>query len=290
MAILVNGERIEDQAIQGEAMRLQQSGAGPEAADMATRHLVDQVLMRQEASRRAYAVSPAEIEQGLHRLFMENGGREAFLQRHRLSEADEPMLREHVVISRRIEKLIDDTCANVPAPAAEAVRGYFDGHAAEFVQPLRVRASHVVKRPSGPEDEETFAVLCQVRQRLQAGEDFATVAAECSDCHSETGGDLGFFAKGQMVPGFEAVAFSMQTGEVSPVFVTQFGLHVMQVTDREEPRPLDFAEVEKGLAKRLHEEARDAVFNEYLDQLRAKAKIQTVAAVDPAKPKKKGKK
>jgi parvulin-like peptidyl-prolyl isomerase len=291
MATIVNGERIEDQAIQGEAMRLQQAGAGPDAPEIAERHMIDQVLMRQEAMRRAYTVSPAEVEQGLHKLFVENGGKEAFMQRHHLTEADEPRLREHVVTSRRVEKLVDDTCADVPTPTDEAVRAHFDEHMEEFVKPLRVRASHIVKRPASEDDQETFAAMCEARERLQAGEDFPTLAEEYSDCSSEPGGDLGYFAKGQMVPGFETVAFSMKPGEVSPVFVTQFGMHVMKVFEREDPRALEFAEVEKELGRRLHEEARDAVFTEYLEQLRTKAKIEKISEDEPAKKQgKKGKK
>lgn len=283
MPILVNGERIEDQAIQGETMRLQQSGAGADAAVMAKRHLVEQTLMRQEAKRRGYQVSPAEIEQGLHKLFMNHGGRESFLQRHRLGEADEPMLREHVAANRRIEKLIDEICADVPAPSAEAVRAYYDEHPAEFVQPERVHAAHIVKQPTGPDDETTFATLREVRRRLRAGEDFAALAGEYSDCRSEPGGDLGFFAKGRMVPGFEVVAFSLEPGEISPVFSTQFGLHVLKVFAREEARPLAFAEIEGTLAKRLHDDARDEAFGAYLEQLRAKAKIQDKPAAKAGK-------
>jgi parvulin-like peptidyl-prolyl isomerase len=290
MAILVNGERIEDQAIYGESMRLQQGGAGPDAAKMAEQNVIDQVIMRQEATRRAYTVTPAEIEQGLHKLFVESGGKEAFMQRHRLTEADEPRLREHVVISRRVEKMIDDVCADIPAPTAEAVRAYFDEHPDEFVQPARVRASHIVKRPTSQDDEETFAAMCEARERVLAGEPFAELAAEYSDCSSEPGGDLGFFAKGHMVPGFEAVAFSMKPGEVSPVFVTQFGMHVMKVFEREDPRPLTFEEVEKDLAKRLHEDARDQAFSTYLEGLRKKADIQRADAPKPErKQAKKGK-
>ena len=291
MAIIVNGERIEDQAIQGEAMRLQQAGAGPDAAEIAERHMIDQVLMRQEAMSRAYTVAPAEVEQGLHKLFVENGGKEAFMQRNRLTETDEPRLREHVVTSRRVEKLVDDTCADVPTLTDEAVRAHFDENVEEFVKPLRVRASHIVKRPASEDDQETFAAMCEARERLQAGEDFPTLAEEYSDCSSEPGGDLGYFAKGQMVPGFETVAFSMKPGEVSPVFVTQFGMHVMKVFEREDPRALEFPEVEKELARRLHEEARDKVFTEYLEQLRTKAKIEKISEDEPAKKQaKKGKK
>ena len=274
MAIIVNGERIEDEAIQRECMRMQQAGAGPDADQAAERNLIDQTLMRQEAERRAYAVTPAEVEQGLHRLFAENGGKEAFMQRHRLSEADEPALREHVVRSRRIEKLVDETCADVAPPTEEAVRAHYEAHRREFLQPERVRASHVVRRPTGPDDQDTFAAMCEVRERLLAGADFAALAEECSDCHSEPGGDLGFFAKGQMVPGFESVAFSMRVGEVSPVFVTQFGMHVMKVFAREDARPLDFDEVKDSLRRRLHEEDRDQAFNHYLEQLRARADIR----------------
>jgi len=283
MPILVNGERIEDQALQAETMRLQQSGAGNAAAEMAKRHLVEQTLMRQEAKQRGYQVSPAEIEQGLHKLFMNHGGRESFLQRHRLGEADEPMLREHVAANRRIEKLIDDICADVPAPSAETVRAYYDAHPGEFVQPERVHAAHIVKQPTSADDEATFATLCEVRRRLRSGEDFATLAGEYSDCQSEPGGDLGFFAKGQMVPGFEVVAFSMEPGEISPVFSTQFGLHVLKVLAREEARPLAFADLEGKLAKRLHDDARDETFGAYLEQLRAKATIQDRPAAKSGK-------
>jgi peptidyl-prolyl cis-trans isomerase C len=290
MPIIVNGERIEDQAIHGESMRLQQGGAGQEAISMAEHNLVDQVLMRQEAVRRAYSVTPAEVEQGLHELFIENGGKEAFMQRHRLTEADEPRLREHVVTRRRVEKLVDDICADVPAPTAEAVKAYFDEHPDEFIQPIRVRASHIVKRPASQDDEETFAAMCEARERVLAGEEFAALAEEYSDCSSEPGGDLGFFVKGHMVPGFEVVAFSMKPGEVSPVFMTQFGMHVLKVFEREDARPLEFGEVEKDLGKRLHEEARDEVFSKYLEDLRTKAKIEKVtdSKVDK-KPAKKGK-
>ena len=297
MAITVNGERIEDQAIQSESMRLQQGGAGPDAAETAERNVIGQVIMRQEAVRRAYAVSPAEVDVGLQRMFAENGGKEAFMQRHHLTDEDEPRLREHVVMSRRVEKLVEDVSADVSALASETVRAYFDEHSEEFEKPLRVRASHIVKRPAGEDDEETFVVMCEVRERLLAGEEFASLAEEYSDCSSEPGGDLGFFAKGHMVPGFETVAFSMKPGEVSPVFVTQFGMHVMKVFEREDPRPLAFDEVEKGLAKRLHGEARDEVFTQYLEELRAKADIRRIDEPEPAekegkrgKSKKKGKK
>jgi parvulin-like peptidyl-prolyl isomerase len=257
---------------------------------MAEHHLVDQVLMRQEAVRRSYTVTPAEVEQGLHKLFVENGGKEAFMQRHRLTDADEPRLREHVVTSRRVEKLIDDICADVPPPTAETVKAYFDEHPDEFVQPMRVRASHIVKRPTSQDDEETFAAMCKARERIMAGEDFAALAEEYSDCSSEPGGDLGFFAKGHMVPGFEVIAFSMKPGEVSPVFMTQFGMHVLKVFECEEARPLAFEEVEKDLGKRLHEEARDEVFSKYLEELRNKAAIEKISEnkVDK-KPAKKGK-
>jgi peptidyl-prolyl cis-trans isomerase C len=290
MPIIVNGERIEDQAIHGESMRLQQGGAGQEAISMAEQNLISQVLMRQEATRRSYTVTPAEVEQGLHELYVENGGKEAFMQRHRLTEADEPRIREHVVMRRRVEKLVDDICADVPALADEVVKTYFDEHPDEFVQPARVHASHIVKRPESQDDEATFAAMCEARERIIAGEDFATLAEEYSDCSSEPGGDLGFFFKGHMVPGFEVVAFSMKPGEVSPVVMTQFGMHVIKVFEREESRPLEFSEVEKDLAKRLHEEARDEVFSKYLDDLRNKAKIEKISEHKvEKKPAKKGK-
>jgi parvulin-like peptidyl-prolyl isomerase len=109
-------------------------------------------------------------------------------------------------------------------------------------------------------DEETAN---QVRERLLDGEDFALVAKELSQdtSNSETGGDLGWFAKGAMVAPFEEAAFSQKIGEIGKPVKTDFGWHIIQVIGHED-RPLTAEEFAQ---------AKQTVFDNWLIDLRAKA-------------------
>lgn len=90
-----------------------------------------------------------------------------------------------------------------------------------------VRASHLLVKT-----EEEAAKL---REEILAGKDFAEVAAQVSLCPSgRDGGDLGFFGKGQMVREFEDACFSMEVGEVSNPIKTQFGYHLIKLTDTQD--------------------------------------------------------
>jgi len=76
--------------------------------------------------------------------------------------------------------------------------------------------------------------LCEeLKQRIENGDDFAQLAAEYSECPSgSSGGDLGEFSPGQMVPEFDRVVFSESIGEVHGPVATQFGYHLIEITSR----------------------------------------------------------
>lgn len=117
---------------------------------------------------------------------------------------------------------------------------YYKTHQEEFKTPEMVRARHILIRVDKSVSEEAKKKAKekaeQVLKRLRAGEDFAKLASEFSeDPSSKTkGGDLGFFPRGKMVPDFEKVVFSLKPGEISDVFETPFGFHVIKVEEKKE--------------------------------------------------------
>lgn len=89
----------------------------------------------------------------------------------------------------------------------------------------QVRASHLLVST----EEEAK----QLREEILAGKDFADAAAEVSQCPSgANGGDLGFFSRGMMVPEFDEASFTLEVGELSEPVQTQFGWHLLIVTDK----------------------------------------------------------
>ncbi len=91
----------------------------------------------------------------------------------------------------------------------------------------QVRASHILVRT----EEEAL----KLKKEIENGKSFAQIAKEVSLCPSgQNGGDLGYFTKGQMVKPFEDAVFSMKTGEISNPVQTQFGYHLIQLTDKKD--------------------------------------------------------
>jgi hypothetical protein len=96
-------------------------------------------------------------------------------------------------------------------------------------------------------DAEAQALAEEIRQRLLAGEDFATLAQEYSDDTGSgaQGGDLDWFGRGAMVAHFEEAAFSLEVGEISEPIKTQFGYHIIEVLEKDENRPKDEAQLQQ---------------------------------------------
>ena len=95
--------------------------------------------------------------------------------------------------------------------------------------------------------DEALALAQELRQRIIDGEDFAALAAEYSDdlSNAQNGGDLGWFGRGMMVPEFEEAAFNLPIGEVSEPVETQFGVHLLEVLERDDARPKDQATIDQ---------------------------------------------
>ncbi|MBE0425099.1 MAG: peptidylprolyl isomerase [Nitrospirae bacterium] len=148
------------------------------------------------------------------------------------------------------------------------VKDYYEKNKEDFADITQIRASHILVRTEG----EAKKIL----ERLKKGEDFAKIARDNSiDTGSaKNGGELGFFSSGQMVPEFERAAARLKVGELSEPVKTQFGYHIIKVTDKKAGKPLEFKEVQNLIFQRLTAEKQKAFFDSYIEGLKKSYKVE----------------
>jgi peptidyl-prolyl cis-trans isomerase C len=110
---------------------------------------------------------------------------------------------------------------------------------------------------------------------LLDGADFATLAQERSEGPSgPRGGDLGTFSRGQMVAPFEEAAFALDVGEISDIVETQFGFHVIQVTDKIDAALVPVDQVSANIEQYLAQQKQADALSAYVDELRSEAVVE----------------
>jgi len=147
------------------------------------------------------------------------------------------------------------------------VETYYKENRMNFFADEQVRASHILVK----EEEQAKKILEEIRQGLA----FEQAAMKYSTCPSkQRGGDLGFFDKGKMVKEFEEAAFSMEKGEISEPVKTQFGYHIIKVTDKKEAGVIPFEDIKDTLKRELLKAKQVYYYNQKINQLKNVYKVE----------------
>jgi len=165
-------------------------------------------------------------------------------------QRDERRKIRYVVVNRQAE-LEKVTVSD------DEINTYYEANIQSYERPEQRKARHILLRVAPDATEEQKAEVRKnadaILERVKGGEDFATVAqAESTDTSSaRNGGDLGWFGKGAMVPPFEQATFGTTVGEFAPVTETQFGFHIIQVTEARDAGTSSVAEVHDAIERNL---------------------------------------
>ena len=118
--------------------------------------------------------------------------------------------------------------------SAQDIKRSYDDNQQQYSTPEQVRASHILLKTEGKDDAAVKKQAEDLLAKVKAGADFAKLATQYSEDETSRvkGGDLDFFPKGQMVPEFDKAAFSMQVGDISPLVKSQYGYHIIKLTDK----------------------------------------------------------
>ncbi|MEA4884105.1 MAG: peptidylprolyl isomerase [Clostridia bacterium] len=230
----VNGEPV----LRGEVVRSVEGQLGARILQQ----ILSERVVRQAARKAGIEMDPDRVSYELSRFKLMSGEQwPAVLEQYGMTE-------QELWNALELSMLLTDLSSVGVEVTEEDARGYYEQNRAQFGEPELVRASHILV---GTEEEAR-----EVLRQLKEGADFAALAtAKSSDGGSApSGGDLGFFERGEMVPEFEEAAFSMEPGQISDAVHTDFGWHVILVAERRAPEPVEFEQVRKDIVAMLVKE------------------------------------
>ena len=285
MALYVNDEKVDSKQIEAEVEKLRPdyervfTDQKPEErekqlGEWSRENVVEAVLLRQAAGNDTELLTDEAGEELYQKFLEQSGGKEKFFQENGISLDNEQQVKEDVTRQFRMERLFEKITKDVTEPSDKDIENYYEENAERFMVPEMVRAAHIVKHPTPDTDPEKMRKeMDEFHAKLEGGADFAELAGQGSDC-ADNGGDLGYFARGQMVQGFEDIVFDMEVGQFSGVFETEFGLHIARLLDKKASNPCPIKDVREVIVKELDGLARQKAIETFLDAEKAKAKIE----------------
>jgi parvulin-like peptidyl-prolyl isomerase len=285
MALIVNGEKIEDSAIQQEVERLRpdyervftdQDAKEREAQllDWSRENMIEKVLINQEAEKNGDKIPPEQIQAVLARLKEQYDDPEQ-LYKDFDAENDE-QVKKDIEKQMRVEQRLSQVCKNLPKPSKAAVRKYYEENQEQFKSGEGLRVAHIVKYVNWQTDEQTaYEAISRAHEELESGIAFEAVVDKYTDC-ADSGGDLGFVTKGQMVEEFEDVVFKLGAGQVSDIFRTRFGFHIAKVYSRKPATVAAFEDVKGRITELVKEQMRSEAIDNFIDGLKSEAKIEEI--------------
>ncbi len=296
----VNGAEIKrkelDAAMQAYAYQMSRrgrsaapgQGAGTEGDILD--ELIGRQLLLQEGSKRIPADIDKKVQEQIAQVTAQAGGEEqlkkALAETGITPDDYAKRVRDNVIIRDAVQSIVDKEVKISP----EEVRAFYDKNPDQFKQPETVRASHILIRvpPDASDDvkKEKRTQIDSVHTLIKNGEKFADVAKKFSEDpgSAANGGDLGFFGRGQMVPEFDTAAFSLKTNEISDVITTQYGYHILMVTDRKPAQIVPFEQVKDDLAQFLKQRKGADVTRDQIASLRKEAKVEILIPLPPPTP------
>jgi peptidyl-prolyl cis-trans isomerase C len=254
--------------------------------DAVYRGLLDRVilfrLLASEAKVRGVTVTPQEITDRIAQIKQQFPSEAEFQKELTKRHTTMAQLQDEQRRDLLNAKTIEAEVAPRIAVTEQELDTFYKANPDQFKEQEAVRASHIlfgVAKDAAPAAKQATRTEAEgVLKRVKAGEDFAALAKQYSKDpgSAAVGGDLNYFPKGQMVPAFDAAAFALKTGEISSLVETEFGFHIIKLTDRRAGRTIPLAEVKPRLEDFLKQRKQRELVEQYLLSLKAKYRVEVL--------------
>lgn len=271
--------------------------------DKVVNELIVKELLNQEIEKRGIKVSNEDVDNAIKEIVDKVGSKEQLnqiLKQNGVSTSQfKKDLAEEVKMKKLAKELTDSNVSDADA------KKYYNENIKQFKYPDKVRASHILISVNPQEIEEIItsdkenagASKEEIKKKVDAEiankkakaekvlaeakkdpSQFAKLAKENSDdaTTAVNGGDLGFFAAQEMVPEFSKAAFSMKPNTISNLVQTQFGYHIIMVTDRMAAGQQPFEKVKNDIKGFLETQKQLQAIDKLVESLKKNATIEYV--------------
>jgi peptidyl-prolyl cis-trans isomerase C len=242
--------------------------------------LITYTLMTQEAKGKNIVVPDGEIDQRIRQ--MRGAASDADFQKAlEARNMSLEQLRSDARLQLTIEKMMEEQVAGIAAATDAEARQFYEKNPDKFKQGDTVRASHILLRvdraASDAARKQARTRIEGILKRARGGGDFAALAKQHSqDGSAPQGGDLGYFERAAMVPPFSDAAFSLKPGEISDVVTTDFGYHIIKVTDRKAAATVPYDQVSRQIVDFLSARKKQERAAQFIDEAKKRSRIEVL--------------
>ncbi|MBA2534595.1 MAG: peptidylprolyl isomerase [Rubrobacter sp.] len=251
--------------------------------------LVGIEIAKAYAKEHNITVSDKEVDQEISKIKEQVGdqarssgqdvsNQEAYEQALKQNNITEDQLRDDIRENLPVQKVQQKVAGNAEPSDEEIQKYYEENKEAQFTTPEQVCARHILFNKDQKQKAE------DVKKQLEDGGDFAKLAKEFSQDpgSAEQGGDLGCLGKGETVPDFEEAAFGAEQGEIVGPVQTEFGYHVLEVTETKPKQTRPLSEVESQIRSQLSTEKQSEAFSKWLEEQQKQRDVKYLKGYEPA--------
>jgi len=287
----VNGQDIKKddlvKEVKGVQARMAQQGAPAGALPANLYHqvldgMIARTLLEGDAKAQGVTVTDDEVKKQIDQAKSQFPNADDFKKALATEGVTEAQLADIFRHQLTIQKYIETQVTNSIKVTDEATKTFYDQNKDKMQQPEKLHLRHILvkvdKAAPAADKQKAETKANELLARLKKGEDFAKLATENSDDPGSKpqGGDLSWISRGDTVEPFEKAAFALKAkNEISPVVLSPFGYHIIQLLERQDASTVPYDQVKERIAEMLKQRQTQEGIQTRVQALKAKAEIKT---------------
>jgi len=242
--------------------------------------LIANTLLKQEVQKYMIEVKDEEVDSAIVIVKKRFPSEEQFLAALQEENVTTRKFKENIVLDLKVQKLLEEQVVLQASDiTTEDAKEYYEQNSSKFEEPGEAHARQILvrvnKAATEAEAKKARKKIESIKEKLNQGQSFEELAKTNSEGPSASrGGNLGYFARGDMVKEFDEAVFSMNPGDISDIIRTEFGFHLIKLEDFKESKKISFEKVENDIKNYLMQIKSQEQFDKFIKKLKEKAKIK----------------